>query len=458
MHRCAAFASHAAALARTRLELAAVVLSAVVGSAVHLAVPFARPVADASTYDAIAAGIVGIHKYGPYYGQHWAVGGLFVRGFLYPVLISFVYWVTGGAHPEVVGWVQAVVLLPTTTWLVFVAGRTMFSRRVGVIAACGFALWLPAAWHTDWLLMETLLDLMLALVLVLIARTLTRTSIAVAAALGLTLGVLAISHAAYQWLWVIVVITLTLASAFGRRSLAPATAVVTLATLAVLVPYHVVAKVEHRATTGTGGRGYGGGGGWTFYVGSRPQTDFRRIPDDFKIGDLSAPGQLVRLAHDVDEGKVYMEPHLRKILEEKAHRANALHETLTDSDYYRAGLQNLLSDPLGWPRKVWFNGSTLFALPADLDLYKPDVAPGTTWFRDVWRPLSIALFALAAVGLIVVALRRRIALILFVPLVFETAIVIASYAEARYVIPLLSSMFLLAAVAVDAAWRAAAPG
>ena len=156
---------------------------------------------------------------------------------------------------------------------IYVAGREAFSRRVGLVAAWCFALWFPAAWHTQWLLTETTTDLLMAAVLALLALTLVRRSARVAGLTGVTLGVIGISHSAYQFLPWVMVVTMALWAAFGHGR-ARLVAALSLGVASVLLPFALAVTAAGQPHLGEGGRGYGGGGGWNFpgSVAGLPRT------------------------------------------------------------------------------------------------------------------------------------------------------------------------------------------
>lgn len=482
---------HASAAAPPLVSLA-------VGIVLHALVTPTTPAADSATYNAIGAGLLGHHPYGPYYGAHWAAHGLAVRGVLVPLLIAFTYLVGGGVQPTAFEWIQAVVLVPATTYLIFVAGREAFSRRAGLIAAWLFALWLPAVWHTMWLLTETTLDLMLAGLLALLAGAMRRRSPWLAFAAGVVAGLIALSHAAYQVAPLLLLLILGVTSWHGASRLAR-TGVVVAGVLAstllavshvgygfpivgvvlaaawlfrrrrgqdldlaaglavgvaiVLLPFSIIAATFGLAHFGQGAQGYGGGGGWTFYVGSRESTHWRPVPGDYPIGDLSAPGQLVQVGRRIDAGRLHVEPHLLAIIRKKLALPHPERQTLTDADYYRAGIENLLASGVGsWPSKVAANVGALFALPASMETYDhPPVFRSPPWWLRPWPIASIALSVLSGVALLWLVVRRPDRLILFVPAVFEVVLLMAAYVERRYVVPLWSSMFVLVGAMLAAA-------
>ena len=145
--------------------------------------------------------------------------------------------------------------------------------------------------------------------------------------------------------------------------------------------------------------------------------------------------------------KLLPEEDLLAIIREKLARPDPYNETLTDGDYYRAGIANLLEQPSSWPERLWVNSLELFLLPSDLVLAEPDSAPGQRWFRPVWRPLSALLTILALTGFVQVLLRHRNRAVLFVPWLFQAGvIVLMSAPQARYAVPFWPTMFVAAAV------------
>ena len=434
-------------------------MSAFLGAIVHVGPGMVEPVADASTYEAIATGLVGQRPYGEYYDLGWAIGGLTCRGLLYPLFLVPFYALAGEPVPELAGWFQALLLVPLTTILVFFTGRAAFSKGIGLLAAWGFALWFPAAWHTRYLLTETLVDLLLVAVLVLVALTIARKSRRAALAAGLALGALSITHGAFQFLPLVMVLALGAHFALVDRRALPLAALTVVGVLCVHAPYVAVRTLADLPSLGQGAQGYGGGAGWTFYVGSRAETGFIPVPDDYQIGDLSAPGQLQEVAARLARGELQIEPELASLIRERAAGPGALRATLTDGDYLRAGLRNLWEHPSKLPEKLQLNAATLFLLPSGLQAYGPTEALGPSfqpaevrWYTKAWRPLSAVLFALTVLGLSYLLLFRRDRLVLAVPFVLQAGILLAALVEPRYAVPLWSSMFFLAAVGVAGWW------
>ena len=428
------------------MVLAGPLVSLSLGIILHAFVATPTPTADANTYHSIATGLIGQNQ-DPYYGFHWASVCLAVRSYVYPVLAGGVYWTLNGPHPGAVGWIQAIVFVPLTTYVIYKAGLEAFSHRIGLLASWTFALWFPAVWHSLWLMTETLLNLMMAIVMALLAAVVCRKSAKLGVLCGLAVGVLSITHSAYQFLpFALYPVFLAHLYFYDRGHLRLAMYFL-IGILLIQVPYQVTVVAKQLPTLGEGARGCGGGGGWTFWEGSRPETDFARRPEDFAVADLSAPGQLILLGERIARDEVQVEPHLLRIIEEKLSLRNPMDQTLTDGDFYRAGIENLLEHPLKWPRKLRVNAFVLFGFPSRMLFYPPDPTEAT-WFRGPWRMLNWLLNIGSALGAVFLLWKRRDRLILFAPFAFQAALILAALAENRYVIPFWSSMFLLTSIGI----------
>jgi hypothetical protein len=423
--------------------LGPVVATALVAAAVHLAVRTPEVISDARLYEFIARGLLGDPE------VPVPLEGLAVRGYLYPVFIAVLYAI---AHtPEIVVLVQGLVLLPLTTLLVYVAGREAFSRRTGLIAAWGFALWLPAAWQTNLLLTETMLALLLAALLALLAATLARGTRNLALGAGATAAIVSVAHPAYQFLWLVVLLA---AVAIVRRREVVTPMAIGMAT--IVVPYAALVLVG-APRLGQGDTPYSGsGGGWNFYVGSRAETNFTAVPSDYVVwhnrDDLGRVQQLERA------GLVEMEPRLAAAIERKLASPEPSERRLTDADYWALGREHLLAAPENWPAKLRRGAATILLFPRDPRVLGTPGAAEVVWWRDVWRPFSFGLLLLALGGLVYVLARRRDRLLLFVPglaAVFAFSLV---HAEPRYGVPLWPALFLLAALPVSLVWERVAAG
>ena len=421
-------------------------ISLLLGLTLRALLPTVSPVGDSVTYHMIAAGLTG-QNHDPYYGFHWAIGGLAARGFVYPSLVASVYWLLGGPHPGAIAWIQAVVMVPLTTFLIYVAGREAFSRRVGIVASWAFALWFPAVWHTMWLMTETLLNLMMALLVVLLAATIRRKSAKLALLCGVVSGLLSVGHSAYQFLPIALVLAFLAHLCFSGRRHFWLAGFIVIGIFFIQVPYRIAVIAADLPRLGQGAKGYGGGGGWGFYIASRFDTNFIGINDDNHLVDLAAPGQLIEVGRKIDRGEIHVKSHLLKIIRQKLALPDAVNQTLTDSDFYRAGIQNLLERPDKWPIKLENNVIELFVIPDGIRFYAPDPTTAT-WFRKPWPALSKGLILCTLLGSLFAFWKHRDRLVLFVPAAFQSAVFIVVIVEWRYVIPFWSSMFLLAAAGV----------
>ncbi len=401
-----------------------------------------RPIFDATLYSGVASGLLGLpDPVLPPVDHEWAIEAGAVRGFVYPLFVAAVYAIRGGADYLSAELLQGLLFPPLTTLLIYLAGREAFSRRTGLIGAWLFALWFPVAWHSRFLLTETMLAFLVALLLACVAGLVARRNPRLALLTGLAAGVISIAHPAYQLVWL--VLGIAVLAQFGRRLASLYALGATVVIVYRLFLFSADLPYPGQGLIGRGQVAYGSGGGWTFYSSSRWETGFRVTVDDRRLLAMwNRPfGDVVE---KVDSGGIAVEDDLRAAILRKAGEPGA---RLTDADFYRAGLANLLERPDKWPERMKVNTASLFLLPADLAFAPGD--PERPALRPVWRPLSAIFALLSAAGLLLIALRRRDRLILFVPALFQaTLFLTTTISETRYSVPLWPAMFLLAGVAL----------
>jgi hypothetical protein len=218
--------------------------------------------------------------------------------------------------------------------------------------------------------------------------------------------------------------------------------------LAVLVPWHAARIAFSLPQSGQGQTGFGGGGGWTFYVGSRAETLGSTVPEDYLVVETYfPPGRLAKLHEKTKTGEVKIEPHLLAIIEEKLASPYESDRVLTDFDYYRAGIENWIDKPLQIPKLIAAKFYWYFLGTATTPSYPLKSSPisGEGW-RFIVKILNWPLILAAVGGLWLVAKDYRDKLIVFGPLVLHTATVIVTYSDNRYKYPNLSAIFLLVSV------------
>lgn len=431
-----------------RWAVLAVVASVLMGIYVRLAENYVEPVADAATYVRAASGVT-MH---PVVDTTlaWSAGSMAMRGVTYPLLIAVL--LTVGGSLTFVAWFQSVILVPSTVALLYLTGRRAFSVPVGLMVAWGYALWAPAQIYTSLFMQETWLSFLIALLLYLLTRCITGGGTWSYISTGLLLGVLAITHSAFQFVGLVTLVALLLHRWRYRDGMRWRTALVGAGMVAIVLPSLLIRGAFDLPQQGEGARGYGGGGGWTFWIGSNPDLGFRQPVDGYKFSELGAEGEFAEVLDQVRSGELYADPHLKAIILAKAQSADLQHETLTDADFYRAGVQNLLSEPALLPVKVTSGMAKLLSVPPGLGYYR--TGPSTAAPGAPWQFFSYALFVLGGAGILMLAISRRDRLILIVPLAVQASVLILAFPESRHVIPLWGSLFLFAGVAVDAARRA----
>jgi hypothetical protein len=355
------------------------IVAAVVAFGVRLVALFALPqvpvAGDALFYEDIARQLVG-HLPDPPYGG-------FYRGFGYPLFLAGLYWIT--TSYIAVRIVQALFWALAVGLAVAIAER-LFGRGVAIAAAVLALLQLAALPHFLFLLAENVLVLeLLAATAVLVFVLPSRPRLA-AVAFGALLGAVALTHLGWQ-LFPLFGLPLL----WSRRQIALGAAGCAAMIVAVLGPLHLIYPNQPWYPSSA----YSGyGAAWTFYVGTKTETDGLPTPADHAAAE------------------------------------NRLHD---DAYYWREGIENMVEEPLAssalWLRKQWrLWGASQGGPPTTSPAFDRAV-------RNAGAPLNGVVFALAfaGIGLLASARKHRLALILAMPalyaaLVFPTL----SGVEARY--------------------------
>jgi hypothetical protein len=282
-----------------RVAIAAAIAALGLRLVVLFALPHVPVGADALFYDDIARQLAGFLPDPPYGG--------FYRGFGYPLFLAAIYWAT--TSYVLVRIVQAVLWAIAIGLAVAIAER-LFGRRVAAIAAVLALVQLVALPHFLFLLAENLLVFeLLAATAVLVFVRPSRPSLA-AIAYGALLGAVAVTHLGWQLFPVF-----GLALLWSRRQVALGAFACLAVAVAVLGPLHLVYPNQPWYAS-SGYTGYGSA--WTFYVGTKTETDGLPTAEDHRAAE------------------------------------ERLHE---DSYYWRKGIENIVDAPLGsaalWIEKQW---------------------------------------------------------------------------------------------------------
>ena len=355
------------------------ILAALAAFALRLVVLFAVPhvpvAGDALFYHQIAAQLVG-HLPEPPYGG-------FYRGFGYPLFLAGLYWIT--TSYVAIRIVQALLWAAAIGLAVAIAER-LFGRRAAVVAAVLALIQVAALPHFLFLLAENLLVLeLLAATAVLVFVRPSRPRLA-AATYGALLGTIALTHLGWQLFPLA-----GLAVLWSKRDLALGAAGCAAVLVAVLGPLHAIYPNQPWYPSSA----YSGyGAAWTFYVGTKTETDGLPTPADHAAAE------------------------------------DRLHE---DTYYWREGIENIVAAPLDsallWLEKQWrLWGASHGQLPTTSEDFDEFVKSAGMVVNGIVLASALAGFALLAV-----ARRYRLALTLGAPalyaaLVFPTL----SGVEARY--------------------------
>jgi hypothetical protein len=355
------------------------IAAAIVAFGVRLIVLFALPqvpvVGDALFYDQIARQLVG-HLPDPPYGG-------FYRGFGYSLFLAGLYWIT--TSYVAVRIVQA-LLWAVAIGLAAAIAERLFGRRAAIVAAGLALVQLVALPHFLFLLAENLLVLeLLAATAVLVFVRPSRPRLA-AVAFGALLGAVALTHLAWQLFPLF-----GLALLWSKRDVVLGTAGCATVIVAVLGPLHAIYPNQPWYPSSA----YSGYGlAWTFYVGTKTESDGLPTPADHAAAE------------------------------------NRLHG---DAYYWREGLENIADAPVQsgalWLEKQWrLWGASLPGLPTT----SPELDRVT---RNAGMVVNGLVLAAALAGLALLARARdfRLLLTLATPALYA-ALVFATFSgvEARY--------------------------
>lgn len=367
----------------------------------------------------------------------WVGSEVFYQAPLYPYFLGTLYTVFG-RDLMVVRVVQAIVGSASAVLLAD-AGQRLFSRRVGLVAGFGLALYAPAIFF-DGLLQKTVLDVFfVCLSIWLASRLIGRADSGEAnqspawrlwLALGASLGALSLTRENALALVLVVVTWAVVAGRTTRASPRPfdwAPVAAVLAGLAVVV-------------VPVAARNYAVGGGFylttsqfgpNFFIGNNPDSDGTYMP--LRQG-RGAPEYERRDAVELAE--------------------QALGRTLTPadvSDYWTdRALDFMRGQPVAWIRLQLRKAALLVNASEMLDTESQETYEDASPILRVLARIGHfgVLVPLAAIGLVAAwPARRRLWPILAMAAVYAVS-VIAFYVFARYRFPLVPFLVLLAATGV----------
>lgn len=378
--------------------------------------------------------------------------GLIVRSYAYPLFIALVYRLAGAPSPGYIAFIQSVFFLPLTVFLTYRLGRKTLSPAIGLLAAGFLSFYLPLVWHAQLLLTETFYGLLTTLFLLVVAWLLETARPSTAMVAGVLLGLLSISHSDWQFLvWIMLpLIAFSLFLRHGGRRWRNASLAAVAGAMLVIAPLQVMRTRHGLPQMGQGGLGYGSGGGWTFYVGSRAETRGLAINEDYLLSSTyPSPRHLAALHDKLKSKEVTLEPVIMESISRKLALPNEADHFLRDADYYRAGLTNWLDQPMQIPGLI-LDKAAFFLLSEGNTLYGGYPASalyGQRW-EGLFHWLRSPLLILAVVGFAIFFTGYRGQMVLFIPLVLQTLVPLLTSPEVRYQYPNLPTVFLLAALAM----------
>ncbi|MBI4300071.1 MAG: glycosyltransferase family 39 protein [Chloroflexi bacterium] len=372
---------------------------------------------DGRVYDQIAHNILNGtgFNYAPGFNESF-------RPPLYPFFLAGIYK-TLGSSIVVVRAVQA-VLGVISCLAVYVAGRRVGGRALGLLAIAILVFDPWAIWYTREVLAETLFTLLLLLGVLCVLLLRERHSWRIGIVAGLLFGLAALTRPLA--LLIPVISAFWLMAPFSsrvHRQVVPVVAML-LALVVAITPWTVRNYLIHHRIVPIATEG-----GYTFYAGNRPG-----------ISDVALHKQ-----SDVDQ------IFLVSPTEEEETTLSTLSEVEKEDQFYRWAFQFIRKQP-GRFLHLFKEKLLLFWSPSrEVPLSRFDnLTHGNSAAALVIRNLviasQVALFVLAAVGLIAGILsKRRWHLLMLLLLLYFTAVYALYFPQLRYRVPLSPYLALLAA-------------
>jgi 4-amino-4-deoxy-L-arabinose transferase-like glycosyltransferase len=380
--------------------------------------PFAQhPLVDADTYDRWAQTLA---------GGDWLGHEVYWQAPLYPYLLGVIYAIAGHSY-TVVRVVQALLSAGTTALLYAVGLRTV-GRTAALVASCAFALYGTAVYYDGQLLSTSLILFLETLLLLLVIRARETPAVARWVAAGFVLGLCILARPEIALLGVGV----ALWTAFSRvlrwpvgarvRALgAFAAAALVVSSTAMVRNYAVERDLVPISYNG----------GVNFFIGNNPDYDrtvairpffeWRRLAREPLKAGAERPSEQSAWYFKKSFGWIARHPsHEIGLLLRKAAATWRGVEKLRNEDLYAARRYSWLLSALMWVRGI--------AVPFGV------VAP------------------LAALGAVVG--RRREGPLLFLAIGSTVATCVIFFVAARYRLPMIPALLLLAAQGAEWLWHA----
>src|SRR5438105_4615579 len=379
-----------------------------------------------------------------------------IRTPAYPAFVAAIDGLFGESHLAIA--IAQALLFAATCLIVHEIAGTIASDGVATAAGLASALYPPLPYFAALVLTETLTTFLVTAALALWLRALRRESIALHAAAGIVLAAAALTRPTFAALPVFLVAAALLARPARRAAVWRGSAVLLAAFAVAIAPWLLYNAVFFKALTFSPAGGPGRQlfeGAWQVEFPGRIEAELTSLADatpdrallDDQVRAVAARSHMpvepmLRYAHQhQDIARIWTTPT------DPWERTFA--RIAADREYWRVAMENIRRNPA---RHVWRRAvrGTLLLWAAEIPVRYSDInrlAPST--IRAIWLPQA-AVMGLAVWGVVVVVGRgaRTAAYAMAALIVYVTAVHTPLYSEARYSLPAMPIVLLLATAAV----------
>ncbi|MFO0775078.1 MAG: glycosyltransferase family 39 protein [Nitrospiraceae bacterium] len=354
------------------------------------------------------------------------------RAPLYPFFLAGLFALFGESNTTALLWAQSIMDATTATFAWWIGG-TLFSPTCGLLAALGFALHPLSAYYTLRFLSEPLFTLCLTATSAGLVWACRQSNLLPWGVVGLTIACMALVRPAALLFCPFLLLGLRWCWHDTEGQWLRVVAIVTAGSLVPLAPWALRnAFVSHSFIP------VATGGGYALWIGNHRLTDGR---EDWEVG----PTTLQVLEVERRAIRASVEP-VAPPGEADSDAYTNISPTL-DQAFARAALAEISSDPIGWGRlllrkfaRFWFS---VFL-------------PKNTWAQWYVFAAQAMLLSLALMGIVAGRTHGTKLVILLLPVLYLAFLHTLTFATLRYSIPLLPTLFVLAAAGALALRQAVA--
>ena len=384
-----------------------------------------------------------------------------IRTPVYPAFVALVDVLFGESHLAIA--IAQGLLFAATCVIVHAVASTIASDAVATAAGLVVALYPPLPYFAALVLTETLTAFLVTAGLALWLRALARDSTALHLAAGVALAAAALTRPTFALLPLFLVGAALLASRAPRRAVWRGSGVLLAAFASGIAPWLVYNAVYFKALTFSPAGGPGRQlfeGAWQVAFPGRVESELTSLADavpdraqlDAQVREVAARSQLpaepmLRYVHQhQDIALIWTTP--------TDPWERMLARIAADHEYWRVAVENIRRDPV---RHVWRRAirGTFLMWAAEIPVRYSDINRLAPWtIRAIWLPQAVVM-GLAVWGVVVIVGRgaRTAGYAMAALVVYVTAVHTPLYSEARYSLPAMPIVLLLATMGTAAIGR-----